>query len=132
MDLAVAYRRADQPAESNKAFTRGSDRAQKEVARNIRDGEARSRLAFMSACLGDRKGAEQQIAEALGASPDSRVARGMAVWTYEALDKRNEALKILSVSPNDVLMDAARWPDLQELHRDSRFKELLASRQIKE
>ncbi len=132
MDLGTAYRRANQPRESEKAFRRGLEQAEKAMTRDPRDGVVRSRLAFLSARLGDRKRAELELAQALQLSPESNVTRGAAVWTYEALGERDDTLAILRTSSDDVLLDAARWPELADLHQDPRFQELLASLKVKE
>jgi serine/threonine-protein kinase len=132
MDLGIAYRRRNLLKKSAKAFRQALEQAEKEMARDPRDGVVRSRLAFLSARLGDRSRAESEIAQALQLSSESNVTRGAAVWTYEALGQREEALAVLRNSSNDVLVDAARWPDLADLHHDSRFQQLLASRKTKE
>ncbi len=132
MDLGIAYRRANRQQESDRAFRQGLEQAKKAMERDPRDGVVRSRLAFLLARLGDRKRAESEIAQALQLSPESDVTRGAAVWTYEALGQREDALSVLKASPDDVLLDAARWPNLAELHQDSRFQQLLASRKAKE
>jgi Flp pilus assembly protein TadD len=132
MDLGTAYRRANQPGESERAFRRGLEQAEKAMTRDPRDGIVRSRLAFLSARLGDRKRADSEIAQALQLSPQSNVTRGAAVWTYEALGQRDDTLAILRTSSDDVLVDAARWPELADLHQDPRFQKLLASRKPKE
>jgi hypothetical protein len=53
------------------------------------------------------------------------------VWTYETLGQREDALAVLRASSDDVVLDAAWWPDLADLHKDSRFQQLLASRRAK-
>ncbi len=132
LDLGIADQRANLPRESQTAFRRGLEEAEKAMVRDPRDGVARSRLAFLSARLGDPKRAKSEIAQALQLSSESDVTRGAAVWTYEALGQREDALSVLKTSPDDVLLDAARWPDLADLHRDYRFQQLLASRKAKE
>jgi len=47
------------------------------------------------------------------------------------LDKPNEAMEVLRKSPDQVLLEASRWPDLAEFRRDSRFQDLMASRKPK-
>jgi tetratricopeptide (TPR) repeat protein len=120
------------PADSETAFRRGLEQAENAMARDPRDGVLRSRLAFLSARLGDRKRAESEIAQALQLSPESNVTRGAAVWTYEALGDHEDSLAVLRASSDDVLMDAARWPGLADLHHDSRFQQLLAQRNPKQ
>jgi Flp pilus assembly protein TadD len=132
MNLGTAYKRSNQPEASRRAYQQGLELAEKELARDPRDGLVRSRVAFLCARLGNRARAESEIAQALRLSPDDANARDMAVDVYEALDRREDSLAILRASPNEVLLDAVRWPDLAELHKDSRFKQLLASRQIRE
>src|SRR5580698_3008186 len=95
MDLGIAYRRAHLPAESEKAFQQGFEQAEKAMARNPHDGVVRSRLAFLSARLGDRKRAESEIAQALQSTPESNFTQGAAVWTYETLGQREDALAVL-------------------------------------
>jgi len=53
-----------------------------------------------------------------------------AVWTYDALGQDEDAVKILEASPDSVLHEAAWWPDLAGLHENSRFRQLVASRNI--
>jgi len=132
MDLGIAYRRANLAAKSEDAFRLGLEQAERAMEHDPRDGVVRSRLAFLYARLKDRKRAESEIAQALQLSPESDVTRGAAVWTYEALGQREGALDVLRSSSDDVLVDAARWPDLADLHHDSRFQQLLASRKVKE
>ncbi|MBV9771801.1 MAG: tetratricopeptide repeat protein [Bryobacterales bacterium] len=131
MNLGTAYRRSDQLGPSKQAYERSLELAEKELARDPRDGLVRSRVAYLCANLGNRPRAESEIAQALRLSPEDDNARDMAVDVYEALGRRDDTLAILRASPDAVLLDALRWPDLAELHRDSRFQELLASHQIK-
>jgi serine/threonine-protein kinase len=131
MNLGTAYRRTNQFAESKRAYRRGLDQAEHEIARDPRDGRTRSQLAFLCAQLGDRKRSETEIAEALQLSPESTATRSMAVKTLEALGKREESLAILRSSPKQVLAETSRWPDLADLSKDSRFHQLMESQQIK-
>lgn len=131
MNLGMAYRRSNQMEASKHANERSLELAEKELAGDPRDGLVRSRVAYLCARLGNRTRAESEIAQALRLSPDDANARDMAVDVYEALGRRDDALAILRASSDDVLLEAVRWPDLAGLHQDSRFQQLLASRQIK-
>ena len=132
MNLGTAYRRTNQPAASRQAYQRSLDLADKELARDPRDGLVRSRVAYLCARLGKRERANSEIAQAMRLSPEDANARDMAVDVYEALAGREDTLAILRASPDAVIFDAIRWPDLADLHQDSRFQQLLASRHIKE
>jgi eukaryotic-like serine/threonine-protein kinase len=130
-DLGIAYERANLQGESAGAFQHALQQAERAMARDPRDGVVRSRMAFLFARLGDGKRAESEIAQAVQLSPASGVTKGAAVWTYEALGRRQDSLAILGNASDDVLLDAARWPSLADLHKDARFQHLLLSRQLK-
>jgi serine/threonine protein kinase/Flp pilus assembly protein TadD len=131
MNLGTAYRRSNQSAASRQAYEQSLDLAETELSRDPRDSLVRSRVAYLCAQLGDSARAETDISQALRLSPEDANTRDMAVEVYEALRKRENTLAVLRASPDAVLLGAVRWPDLAGLHADSRFKELLASRQIK-
>ena len=126
MILGIAADRASLPAESKRAFQTGFEQAEREAEQDPRDGDARSRLAFLAARLNDRRRAETEIAQALQSSSESSATRVAVVWTYEALEEHEKTMQILTASSNDVLEDAARWPHLAELHKNPRFQELLS------
>jgi eukaryotic-like serine/threonine-protein kinase len=131
MNLGTAYKRSSQPEESRLAYEQSLNLAEKELARDPRDGLVRSRVAYLCARLGKNERAESEIAQAMRLSPEDANARDMAVDAYEALGRRDDALAVLRDSPDEVLLDAVRWPDLADLQHDSRFQVLLASRHIK-
>ena len=131
MNLGDAYRRTNLPTDSVRAYRRSLELAEKELERNPRDVEVRSRLAYLCARLGDSKRAESEIGQALRLLPKSSDIRGTAIWTYEAIGRREDSLDILRTSANEVLAEANRWPSLAGLQGDSRFQQLLAARQIK-
>ena len=131
MDLGIAYRRLGLAADAELANRRGLERAELEMAKNPRNGYVRSILAFLCARLGDRPRAESEIAQALQLSPNLADTRWMAALTYETLGNREATLSVLSPSPAQLIEDLSRWPDVADLHKDSRFKQLLAIHQVK-
>ena len=131
MNLGIAYRRVGLEAESERANRRGLELAEKEMSRDPRDGKIRSRLAYLCASIGDRRRAESEIAQALQLSPNDADARWMAAVTYETLGQRDSTLAVLSASPDGVLADLSRWPEVADLRKDPRFSQLLASHQLK-
>ncbi|MDQ2843698.1 MAG: hypothetical protein M3Y72_22190, partial [Acidobacteriota bacterium] len=86
-----------------------------------------SHLAYVCSQLHDGQRAESEIAQALQQSPNDADARWMAAITYESLGRRSDTLSVLAASPPGVLADVSRWPDVADLHQDSRFLLLLAS-----
>jgi eukaryotic-like serine/threonine-protein kinase len=131
MNLGTAYRRIHLQAESDRANRRGLALAEKEMAKNPRDGGIRAHLAYLCARLGDRQRAQSEIAQALQLSPDDADTRFAAATTYEALGQRDGTLALLSASPAGVIADISRWPDVADLRSDPRFLQLLASHQLK-
>src|SRR5262249_3191573 len=130
-NLGDAYRRTGQASKALAAYQQSLKLGEIEMARDPRDGVARSRVAYVCARLGDRERAESEVAQALRLSQSSNDSRDTAVWTYEALGRREAALALLRESSDQVLKEAVRRPDLAELHRDSRFQQLIVSRQIR-
>jgi tetratricopeptide (TPR) repeat protein len=130
MNLGMAYRRLDLTAKSEQANLRGLQLAEREVTSDPRNGTIRSHLAYLCARLGYRQRAEFEVVQALQFSPDDAHTRWMVAATYEVLDRRDDTIRVLAGSPAGVLADLSRWPDVADLHKDSRFRELLASRQI--
>jgi eukaryotic-like serine/threonine-protein kinase len=126
MDLGNAYRRVGRKSDAKRSYSRGLDLAEADMAKNPRIGVVRAGLAYLCAQLGDRRRAEFEIAQALQQSPDADT-RWMAVTTYEALGHRDDTLSVLATSPSGVIADISRWPDVADLHKDSRFIQLLAS-----
>jgi serine/threonine-protein kinase len=127
-ELGNCYRRTNQPAEALRANRRGLDLAEAEMARNPRDSETRSFVAYLCARLGDGRRAESEIAQALQLSPN---IQDMAALTYEALGLRDLTLAVLNTAPTEMLADLNRLPDLADLQKDSRFLQLLASHLLK-
>ena len=131
MNLGTAYRRANLSPESKRAYQRGMELAETELRKNPRSAYVKSHLAFLCARLGDSSRADSEIAQALELSPNDADTLWMAAATYDALGRREAALAVLSSAPTEVIADVNRWPDMADLHQDSRFLQLLASRQIK-
>ncbi|HYI92292.1 MAG TPA: tetratricopeptide repeat protein [Bryobacteraceae bacterium] len=123
--LGNCYRRTNAIAEAQKAHRHALDLADKQLTKNPRDGTARSILAYLCASLGDRKRAESEIAQALYHAPKDAETRWWAAMTYEALGRRDETLVILGGSERGLISSISRWPELADLHQDSRFKDLL-------
>jgi Flp pilus assembly protein TadD len=125
LDLGICYRRTHQSLKAEQANRRGLQTAEIEMTKNPRDGYVRAFLAYLCAGIGERARAESETAQALQLSPNDAATQWMAVLTYEALGRRDDALKIVGASSGEILADLNRWPDLADLQKDSRFKQLL-------
>ncbi|HVO99773.1 MAG TPA: protein kinase [Bryobacteraceae bacterium] len=138
MYLGIAQRRLHHVAESTEANTIGFKMVEAENPRNARDGDLKSFLGYFSATMGDRRHAIDYIETALGLFPDNSATRWRAVLTYEELYRqsrdsslRNRALELVNQAAVDQIADLNRWPDVADLREDPRFKDIVASHQIK-
>ena len=125
LNLGTAYRRTGQASEAAQAYLSGRTLAESEVTSNPRNAVIRSHLAYLCAQTGQPGRAGSEIAQALEESPNNADVVFMAAMTYEALNRREDTLSILSEAPQGVLKDVSRWPDLADLSRDNRFTQLL-------
>jgi len=126
MNLGTAYRLMNRTAESEEAYRRALELAEHEIALNPGDGRTRSHLAFVCARLGDSRRAQSEIAQARLQSRNDSQVRFMAVATFEALGRRDDALKLLSTVSHTELADVSRWPDMADLSQDPRFLKLFS------
>jgi len=125
MHLGIAWRRLRNAREAERANRRGLEVSEAAVAHDPRSASTRSVLAYLCSQLGYSQRAESEIAQALQLSPHDAYAGNLAVWTYEALHRREESLKLAASFSADQLTWLNYWPDLAGLQRDSRFVQLL-------
>jgi tetratricopeptide (TPR) repeat protein len=138
MNLGIAQRLLHHYDKAREANLKGLKMVEAENPRSVRDGDVKSFLGYFSAAFGDRGHAVDYIETALKLFPDNSATRWNAVLTYEELYRlsrdpslRQRTIDILSESTVDQLGDVSRWPDLADLHDDRRFKDLVASHQIR-
>jgi serine/threonine protein kinase len=130
INLGTAQRRANFPREAEQTYQHGLDLAEAALARNPKDGNEKSCLAYLCARLGDLRRAESEATQALQLSDGTIYVRWMAALTYEALGQRDRTLAIIQDAPPSMLDRLNRFPDLAELHADSRFQKLLESHHV--
>ncbi len=128
LKLGEIYSVMGRKADSTKAFERALEVGEKEIARESTDGEIRAWLAYVCARLGHARRAQSEIAQALGASTNDEEVRFYAVATYEALNRREDALRVLGEATAREIKYMLHRPELADLARDPRFQQLLASR----
>jgi serine/threonine-protein kinase len=127
VNLGTGYRLANQPENARRAYQKGADLARAHLSGNPRDGAVRSHLAYLYARLGDPRQAEYEAGQALQLAGGSVDAIFFVVMTYEALNKHDPALDLLSRAPPELLrrLKHDAQPDLAGLHTDSRFQQLI-------
>jgi serine/threonine protein kinase/tetratricopeptide (TPR) repeat protein len=128
-NLADSYRRLGRVREANAAYRGAMDLAMKTLKENPRLGYPRGYVAYIAARLGDRKRAEDEIAQALQLSPGETKVVRHAVLTYEVLGQRDRAIQVLEAATPDLFHELDRQPDLADFSRDSRFRQLVAKNQ---
>jgi len=122
---ADSERRLGQVQDANAAYRKAMDIAMVALKQDPRKGYDRGFVAYISARLGDRKRAEDEIAQALQMSKgETKVIRN-AVLTYEALGERDLAIQVLKGATAETLRELDRQPDMADFRRDSRFKQLV-------
>ncbi|HWZ41865.1 MAG TPA: protein kinase [Candidatus Saccharimonadales bacterium] len=128
LNLGDSYRRLGRRWDAMMSYRKGKELALAELQQNPRLGATRAFVAYFKARVGDRAGAEEEIAEALHLSPGDAQALRCAILVYEALGQRDRALKIARGAPPNVLHELLRHHDLADFCRDPRFVELSATK----
>ena len=131
MNLGTAYRLMRQKAESGQAYLRAKKLAEENIAKDSHDATTRSYLAFVCAQLRDPDRAKFEIDQAIRDLPNDGRVRFMAVATWEALGRRDDALALLQTFSHAELAAVSQWPDMADLSSDSRFLKLTASNPTK-
>jgi serine/threonine protein kinase/tetratricopeptide (TPR) repeat protein len=128
-NLADSNRRLGRVRDAKAAYRQAMDLALATLKENPRLGYPRGYVAYIAARLGDRKRAEDEIAQALQLSPGETKVIRSAVLTYEALGQRDRAIQVLDAATPDLLHELDRQPDLADFNQDSRFRQIVAKNQ---
>lgn len=124
-NLADSYRRLGRVREAKAAYRKAMDMALATLKENPRLGYDRGFVAYIAARLGDRKRAEDEIAQALQMSPGETKVIRSAVLTYETLGQRDRAIQALKGATPELLHELDRQPDLADFRLDPRFRQLV-------
>lgn len=124
MNLGNAYRLSGRAAEARSAYQQGLIHAERELSSHPENATVRSWLGFICAQLGDRERAEFETRQALSFAHDDDMVGFIAACTFETLRKRPETLALLEKSASGLVASLNRWPDVADLHQDSRFIQL--------
>lgn len=99
--------------------------AQNEITGNPRQADSRILLALVSAFLGDSGRARFETSQALSLEPENAIVVREAAIMYEALQQREETLRVLQHAPHRLLEELNRQPDVKGLRKDPRFQKML-------
>jgi eukaryotic-like serine/threonine-protein kinase len=125
-NLADSERRLGRLHDARAAYQKAMHIALMALERDPREGYDRGFVAYIFARLGDRKRAENEIAQALQLSKGETKVTRKAVLTYEALGERDRAIQVLKGAKPEILHELDRQPDLADFRLDPRFRKLVA------
>jgi tetratricopeptide (TPR) repeat protein len=124
-NLGESLSRTGRPAEAGQAFKKALELTRTKVRLNPQDAYMRACTGYLLARLGRTEDAEYETDQVLKLTPVTTDTRQVAVRTYEALGRRDRALKALEDAPAALLEEIGRHPDMAEFSRDTRYRELL-------
>lgn len=130
LDLGTNLQMIGQMSEAGKTYRKGLAMAEEELEENPRDGSAKSVLALLCARLGQRTRAASEARQARRLAADDVEVAKLLVRTYDVLRERERTFELIQNFPDSALRGIDKSPDLADLHRDSRFKQLMVSRHI--
>lgn len=125
LNLGDSYRRLGRGREAAEAYGKARKLAEAALLTNPRDVATRAFLAYFAMRLGDRRTAEQEMAQALSVGGQNRTVVRRAAILYEAIGQRERALALLQTASFDILRELNRQPDMKGLSKDARFQALL-------
>lgn len=127
-NLADAYRQLGETEKAGEAYREAIGIAESVIEIMPRDGATHAKIARYYACLGNAAEAERHIEEARALEASNPRVALIAIQTFLHLDRKDKALVCVedylrsggSVSEIDIN------PDLEELRKDFRYREILA------
>jgi tetratricopeptide (TPR) repeat protein len=125
LNLGDAARRLGLHQESATAYAEGMALALTDLNQDPGDGLLRGHVAYFAARLGEPTDAMRDLDQAMSFSPDDVQVKLIAVVTYEALDRRSDALEVFKSARDELRAEVERHPDLADLSSGARFIGLL-------
>ena len=116
------------PQRAKFAYKRALELARSVVTGKPQDAFARAFVAYLQVRLGQTAQGQSELEQSLRISGRDADVLRVAVMMYEALGDREGTLAVLKDAPETLIRDMSRQPDMTDLARDARFKNLLASR----
>jgi tetratricopeptide (TPR) repeat protein len=123
LSLSFCYREQGLQSKAKNACRRGLAASGRALAQDPRSGREHATQAYFEAMLRDFPRAKTDAEEALTLSRDDETEQ-FAVMTYEAIGRRDLALKVVEESPG-ILHELARYPWLDKFRQDSHLTKML-------
>jgi serine/threonine protein kinase/tetratricopeptide (TPR) repeat protein len=126
-NLADTYRFvAGEKERAEEMYRRAIQLAEGELQSNPRNAEICGWLGRFYALVNEREKALQRISEAKRIAPENPVVLRLCVYVYEFIDQRDQALLALQelIERGESMEDFQKDPDLADMRRDPRFKQL--------
>lgn len=127
INIGDSERRLGQAREAKAAYQKAFGLASSHLLINPASGEVRAYKAYTEARLGRKDDAMGEIGQALQSSGNDKEIMRRAVLTYEALGKRDLALKVAAQATPEARKAIEVHPDLADLRKDLRFKQMLGN-----
>lgn len=124
-NLGDAYLHLGRAAEARAAFQNARTVVEEEVSRQPQKAYSHGLLGLICARLGDEHTAEFELSQALALDPENTMVKFDAAVAYELLHQREKTLAVLRDVPRYMIEQLNRQPDVGQLQRDARFRELL-------
>ena len=121
LNLGDSQRRLGKAAESQRSYQQAIKLIWPQLAANPERAQVRARLAYLEARTGDPAAAEHEVQQALQFAPSDADVMAWAVRTFEIVNERESAFRVLAGAPAAVLNLIACHPDLADFRKDSRF-----------
>lgn len=118
-NLGAAYNLNGKPDEAKKAYLQAIEKAYKVLEINPNDAEVMADLGAYYSDIDDSMSALQYLQKSIKLDADNISVQQRAVFTYEKLGMRQEALNWINPA---IIADLETQPELQDLVRDPRFK----------
>jgi Flp pilus assembly protein TadD len=134
-NLAYAYEKAyGNKDKAIQALERAIQFAKESQAINPKDAYSRSRLAYYYSKSEDRENALAEISNALELMPNNQYVLSISVQVYEILNQRDQAIQALKdyIEYGGSLKYLQTMPELSELRKDPRYKQLEKNKDLRD
>jgi tetratricopeptide (TPR) repeat protein len=125
-NVADTYRLMEDSEKAEKNYRHAIKLAEGQLTSDPRDAVTIGWLGHFYALINDREKALQRISEAKRIAPNNPEVLRSCVFVHEFIGQRNQALLALQelIEREESLKEFQKDPDLADLRRDPRYKQL--------